>query len=85
MDEFDFTDGLKIVLVAIFMLGSVQLHALIDESSQHVEDRGQRAASADWPVSAAIHPAMTVRVGLLEMAASVMRSSQVSTSWSWPL
>lgn len=52
MDEFDFTDGLKIVLVAIFMLGSVQLHALIDESSQHVEDRGQRAASADLPARA---------------------------------
>ncbi len=45
MDEFDFTDGLKIVLVSIFLLGSVQLHALIDESTQHAEDRAQRLAT----------------------------------------
>ncbi|TDU25725.1 hypothetical protein DFR24_4170 [Panacagrimonas perspica] len=45
MDEFDFGDGLKIVLVSIFLLGSVQLHALIDESSQHSEERDERAAS----------------------------------------
>lgn len=44
MDEFDFGDGLKIVLVSIFLLGSVQLHALIDESSQHSEERAGRAA-----------------------------------------
>ena len=46
MDEFDFTDGLKIVLVSVFMLGSVQLHALIDESTQHSADRAERAAAA---------------------------------------
>lgn len=44
MDEFDFTDGLKIVLVSIFLLGSVQLHALIDESSQHADERAARMA-----------------------------------------
>ncbi len=44
MDEFDFTDGLKIVLVSIFMLGSVQLHALIDESSDRAADRSEGKA-----------------------------------------
>ena len=45
MDEFDFTDGLKIVLVSIFMLGSVQLHALIDESGEHSADRAERLST----------------------------------------
>ena len=42
MSEFDFTDALKLVLVSIFMLGTVQLHALIDESTQHSADRSER-------------------------------------------
>jgi hypothetical protein len=55
MDEFDFTDGLKIVLASVFMLGSVQLHVLIDESAERTADRTQVRASP------AIHPARHVR------------------------
>jgi len=53
MDEFDFGDGLKIVLVSIFLLGSVQLHALIDESSEHSEARAERSVSTKNANSAA--------------------------------
>ncbi len=53
MDEFDFTDGLKIVLVSIFMLGSVQLHAVIDESGNHAAGRVDRLASPATPAAQA--------------------------------
>lgn len=52
MAGFDFTDGLKMILVTIFMLGSVQLHALIDESAQRSADRTEHFASQPRPAQA---------------------------------
>lgn len=55
MIDFDFSDGLKIVLVSLFMLGSVQLHAVIDDSSQRAADRTGHLVSQPRPAHAVRH------------------------------
>lgn len=69
MDEFDFTDGLKIVLVSVFLIGSVQLHAVIDESDEHAADH---AAGRAAPVTQAPRQGSDLPQGLAEGAARTL-------------
>jgi hypothetical protein len=40
--DFDFGDCVKVVLVSVFLLGSVQLHAVVDDRASDAEARAMK-------------------------------------------